>query len=88
MFGVCKIQRMEDNIKVLHKEIRSLQKQFLNLANNYNEYAKRMGDELSRKDAEYKELQIKYITLLHNSVQRDKKYGRYIKNINKVILEK
>ena len=30
MFGVCKIQRMEDNIKVLHKEIRSLQKQFLN----------------------------------------------------------
>lgn len=82
MFGVCKIQRMEDNVKVLHKEIRSLQKQFLNLANNYNEYAKRMGDELSRKDAEYSELQKKYITLLHNCVLRDKKSGRYIKNIN------
>lgn len=79
MFGVCKIQRMEDNIKVLHKEIRKLQKQFLNLANNYNEYAKRMGDEISRKDDEYKELQKKYITLLHNCVLRDKKSGRYIK---------
>ena len=82
MFGVCKIQRMEYNIKVLHKEIRSLQKQFLNLANNYNEYAKRMGDELSRKDAEYNELQKKYLNVLHNGVQRDKKSGRYIKNIN------
>ena len=82
MFGVCKIQRIEDNIKVLHKEIRSLQKQFLNLANNYNEYAKRMGDELSRKDAEYNELQKKYLNVLHNGVQRDKKSGRYIKNIN------
>ena len=82
MFGICKIQRMEDNIKVLHKEIRSLQKQFLNLANNYNEYAKRMGDEPSRKDAEYNELQKKYLNVLHNSVQRDKKSGRYIKNIN------
>ena len=82
MFGVCKIQRIEDNIKVLHKEIRSLQKQFLNLANNYNEYAKRMGDELSRKDAEYNELQKKYLNVLRNSVQRDKKSGRYIKNMN------
>ena len=70
MFGERKIHRMEDNIKVLHKEIRSLQKQFLNLANNYNEYAKRMGDELSRKDAEYNELQKKYWNVLHNSVQR------------------
>ena len=43
MFGARKIHRMEDNIKVLHKEIRSLQKQFLNLANNYNEYANRTG---------------------------------------------
>ena len=68
MFGVCKIQRMEDNIKVLHKEIRSLQKQFLNLANNYNEYAERMGDELSRKDAEYNELQKKYLNVLQSSV--------------------
>ena len=82
MFGVCKIQRMENNIKVLHKEIRSLQKQFLNLANNYNEYAKRMGDELTRKDKEYNELQKKYLNVLHNSVQRDKKSGRYIKNMN------
>ena len=82
MFGARKIQRMENNIKVLHKEIRSLQKQFLNLANNYNEYAKRMGDELSRKDAEYNELQNKYLNVLHNSVQRDKKSGRYIKNMN------
>ena len=82
MFGVCKIHRMEDNIKVLHKEIRSLQKQFLNLANNYNECAKLMGDELSRKDAEYNELQKKYLNVLHNSVQRDKKTGKYIKNIN------
>lgn len=82
MFGVGKIQRMEDNIKVLHKEIRKLQKQFLNLSNNYNEYAKLMSDEISRKDAEYKDLQKKYITLLHNCVLRDKKSGRYIKNIN------
>mgnify|MGYP003400556931 FL=1 len=82
MFGISKIQRLEDNIKVLHKEIRKLQKQFLNLTNNYNEYAKLMSDELSRKDAEYKDLQKKYITVLHNSVLRDKKTGRYIKNIN------
>ena len=82
MFGVGKIQRMEDNIKVLHKEIRKLQKQFLNLSNNYNEYAKLMNDELSRKDAEYNELQKKYLNVLHNSVQRDKKSGRYIKNMN------
>ncbi len=82
MFGVCKIQRMEDTIKVLHKEIRKLQKQFLDITNNYNEYARLMSDELSRKDDEYKELQKKYITLLHNSVLRDKKSGRYIK-INK-----
>jgi hypothetical protein len=41
-----------------------------------------MSDEISRKDDEYKELQKKYITLLHNSVLRDKKSGRYIK-INK-----
>ena len=82
MFGVGKIQRMEDNIKVLHKEIRKLQKQFLNLTNNYNEYARMMALELSRKDEEYKELQKKYITLLHNCVLRDKKSGRYIKNIN------
>ena len=82
MFGISKIQRLEDNIKVLHKEIKKLQKQFLNLTNNYNEYAKLMSDELSRKDAEYKDLQKKYITVLHNSVLRDKKSGRYIKNIN------
>ena len=82
MFGISKIQRLEDDIKVLHKEIRKLQKQFLNLTNNYNEYAKLMSDELSRKDAEYKDLQKKYITVLHNSVLRDKKSGRYIKNIN------
>jgi uncharacterized protein YeaO (DUF488 family) len=82
MFGTSKTQRMEDNIKVLHKEIRSLQKQFLNLTNNYNEYAKRMGEELSRKDAEYNELQKKYLNVLRNSVQRDKKSGRYIKNMN------
>ena len=82
MFGISKIQRLEDNIKVLHKEIRKLQKQFLNLTNNYNEYAKLMSDELSRKDSEYKDLQKKYITALHNSVLRDKKSGRYIKNIN------
>lgn len=82
MFGTSKIQRMEDNIKVLHKEIRKLQKQFLNLSNNYNEYAKLMSDEISRKDDEYKDLQKKYITLLHNCVLRDKKSGRYIKNIN------
>ena len=82
MFGISKIQRLEDNIKVLHKEIRKLQNQFLNLTNNYNEYAKLMSDELSRKDAEYKDLQKKYITVLHNSVLRDKKSGRYIKNIN------
>ena len=37
MFGISKIQRLEDDIKVLHKEIRKLQKQFLNLTNNYNE---------------------------------------------------
>ena len=82
MFGISKIQRLEDNIKVLHKEIRKLQNQFLNLTNNYNEYAKLMSDELSRKDAEYKDLQKKYIIVLHNSVLRDKKSGRYIKNIN------
>ena len=82
MFGTSKIQRLEDNIKVLHKEIRKLQKQFLNLSNNYNEYAKLMSDEISRKDDEYKDLQKKYIALLHNCVLRDKKSGRYIKNIN------
>ena len=82
MFGISKIQSLEDDIKVLHKEIKKLQKQFLNLTNNYNEYAKLMSDELSRKDAEYKDLQKKYITVLHNSVLRDKKSGRYIKNIN------
>ena len=41
-----------------------------------------MGDELSRKDAEYNKLQKKYLNVLHNSVQRDKKSGRYIKNMN------
>jgi predicted RNase H-like nuclease (RuvC/YqgF family) len=81
MFGISKIQRLDDNIKVLYKEIRKLQKQFLNLTNNYNEYARIMSTELSRKDAEYKELQKKYITVLHNSVLRDKKTGRYLKNI-------
>lgn len=81
MFGTSKIQRLEDNIKVLHKDIRKLQKQFLNLTNNYNEYARMMALELSRKDEEYKELKKKYITVLHNSVLRDKKTGRYLKNI-------
>ena len=89
MFGKNKIKRLEETIGeyeeftgTLKSENDRLRKQNLKLTDNYNEYAKLMSDELSRKDAEYKDLQKKYITVLHNSVLRDKKSGRYIKNIN------
>ena len=38
-----------------------------------------LRNKLSKKDREYKSLQEKYLTLLNNSVQRDKKTGKYIK---------
>ena len=89
MFGKNKIKRLEESIREygeisyrLKSENDRLREQNLKLTYNYNNYAKFMSDELSRKDAEYKDLQKKYITVLHNSVLRDKKSGRYIKNIN------
>ena len=89
MFGKNKIKRLEESIREygeisyrLKSENDRLRKQNIKLTDNYNNYAKFMSDELSRKDSEYKDLQKKYITVLHNSVLRDKKSGRYIKNIN------
>ena len=88
MFGKNKIKRLEESIREygelsyrLKSENDRLREQNLKLTYNYNNYAKYMSDELSRKDSEYNDLQKKYITLLHNSVLRDKKSGRYIKNI-------
>ena len=46
MFGISKIQRLEDNIKVLHKEIRSLQKQFLNKISKKSNKSLAFVDEL------------------------------------------
>jgi len=89
MFGKNKIKRLEESIREygeisyrLKSENDRIREQNLKLTYNYNNYAKFMSDEISRKDAEYKDLQKKYITVLHNSVLRDKKSGRYIKNIN------
>ena len=89
MFKNNKIKRLEETIREygelsyrLKSENDMIREQNLKLTDNYNNYAKLMSDELSRKDAEYKDLQKKYITVLHNSVLRDKKSGRYIKNIN------
>ena len=89
MFKNNKIKRLEESIREygeisyrLKSENDRIREQNLKLTDNYNNYAKLMSDELSRKDAEYKDLQKKYITVLHNSVLRDKKSGRYIKNIN------
>lgn len=89
MFRNNKTKRLEETIgeyeeyvNTLKSENDVLRKQNLKLTDNYNNYAKLMSDELSRKDSEYKELQKKYITLLHNCVLRDKKSGKYIKNIN------
>ena len=89
MFKNNKIKRLEETIREygeisyrLKSENDRIREQNLKLTYNYNNYAKFMSDELSRKDAEYKDLQKKYITVLHNSVLRDKKSGRYIKNIN------
>ena len=89
MFKNNKRKRLEESIREygeisyrLKSENDRIREQNLKLTDNYNNYAKLMSDELSRKDAEYKDLQKKYITVLHNSVLRDKKSGRYIKNIN------
>ena len=66
-------------ISILEKENEELKNKVSKLESDYNEYAKRMGNKLSKKDREYNSLQKKYLTLLKNSVQRDKKTGRYLK---------
>ena len=68
-----------NKISILEKEREELKNKVSKLESDYNEYAKTMGNKLSKKDREYKSLQKKYLTLLNNSVQRDKKTGKYIK---------
>ena len=68
-----------NKISILEKENEELKDKVYKLESDYNEYAKRMGNKLSKKDREYNSLQKKYLTLLKNSVQRDKKTGRYLK---------
>ena len=68
-----------NKVSLLEKENKELRNKVSKLESDYNEYAKTMGNKLSKKDREYKSLQKKYLTLLNNSVQRDKKTGKYIK---------
>lgn len=68
-----------NKVSLLEKEREELKNKVSKLESDYNEYAKTMGNKLSKKDREYKSLQKKYLTLLNNSVQRDKKTGKYIK---------
>lgn len=71
-----------NKISILEKEKEELKNKVSKLESAYNEYAKIMGNKLSKKDREYKSLQKKYLTLLSNSVQRDKKTGKYIKKVD------
>lgn len=66
-----------NKVSKLEKENQELRNQISKLESNYNEYAKRIGNELAKKDREYNSLQKKYLTVLNNSVQRDKKTGKY-----------
>ena len=68
-----------NKVSLLEKENEELRNKVSKLEGAYNEYAKIMGNKLSKKDREYKYLQKKYLTLINNSVQRDKKTGRYMK---------
>lgn len=68
-----------NKVSKLEKENQELRTRISKLESNYNEYAKRMGNKLAKKDREYNSLQKKYLTVLSNSVQRDKKTGKYIK---------
>ena len=68
-----------NKVSLLEKENKELRNKVSKLECAYNEYAEIMGNKLSKKDREYKSLQKKYLTLLNNSVQRDKKTGKYIK---------
>ena len=68
-----------NKVSLLEKENEELRNKVSKLEGAYNEYAEIMGNKLSKKDREYKYLQKKYLTLLNNSVQRDKKTGKYIK---------
>ena len=70
-----------NKVSKLEKENQELINQISKLESNYNEYAKRMGNKIAKKDREYHSLQKKYLTVLDNSVQRDKKTGKYIKNV-------
>ena len=67
-----------NKVSLLEKENEELRNKVSKLESDYNEYAKTMGNKLSKKDREYKSLQKKYLTLLNNSVQRDKKTGKYV----------
>lgn len=69
-----------NKVSKLEKENQELRKRVSQLENNYNEYAKRMGNKLAKKDREYNSLQKKYLTILQTSVRRDAKTGKYIKN--------
>ena len=71
-----------NKISILEKEKEELKNKVFKLESAYNEYAKIMGNKLSKKDREYKSLQKKYLSLLSNSVQRDKKTGKYIKKVD------
>ena len=68
-----------NKVSLLEKENEELKNKVSKLESDYNESAEIMGNKLSKKDREYKSLQKKYLTLLNNSVQRDKKTGKYIK---------
>ena len=68
-----------NKVSLLEKEKEELKNKVSKLESDYNEYEEIMGNKLSKKDRKYKSLQKKYLTLLNNSVQRDKKTGKYIK---------
>ena len=54
-----------NKISLLEKEREELKNKVSKLESDYNEYAKTMGNKLSKKDREYKSLQKKYLTLVN-----------------------
>ena len=86
MFNKKKIKELEAEIERLKVEISeanvenySLEHSVLQKETEYNDYAKRMGSKLAKKDREYNSLQKKYLKLLSNSIQRDAKTGRFFR---------
>ena len=72
MFNKKKIKRLE-------KDNEELRKMFLNLTDNYNNYANMMSKQMDSMNDDYNILQKKYLTVLSNSLQRDAMTGRYVK---------